>query len=100
MNEEEVVAMLKKHGLESEEAHSALIEWTKQNEAMADKENTAKANAECALKQARLYYRAGYIKEALEELEISRMEARNRQDEELYQKILDLMGEIEAGKNK
>lgn len=96
VSEEQVIEVLKTRGLKDESARELLLEWVKQLEAEADCENTARANAECGLKQALLYYKAGYSAEALECLELSRLEAWNRGDEELYNSIVDLMDQIEG----
>ena len=95
VSEEQVIEALKTRGLEDESARELLLKWVKQLEAEADRENTARANAECGVKQALLYYKTGYPAEALEALELSRLEAWNRGDEELYNNIVDFMDQIE-----
>ncbi|MEK7519762.1 MAG: hypothetical protein AAB581_00745 [Patescibacteria group bacterium] len=97
VSEERVIEALKEQGLESTEALALLNEWIQQNERVADQENTPRANVECTVKTAKLYYNAGYKEGALGELETCLMAAQNINDEELEEQILALMDDIESG---
>jgi hypothetical protein len=97
VREDEVVRILRERGFEDPLARTYLGRLAEQHEEEALKRSdAARANTECALKLARVYYLAGHVEVALQELESSRMEAWNRGDQSLYERIENIMDLIDA----
>ena len=68
---------------EDPETKSRLLEWTKQQEAEADRINTSRANIEVNIKCAKLYRAAGFLEEAWETLEDARKQS-FQEEEKIY----------------
>jgi hypothetical protein len=96
---EEVVGLLKEKGIGDSVAREALSKYIEESrlavEKITDKKEHYKASIECSISNAELFYEAGYIQEAyddlLETLEIAHQAA----EEELVSKINILLDEIE-----
>ncbi len=70
-------------------------QFLRQQEALATKEDTNKANVERAIFLARIYASAGYLEEALEELEKTLQMVNEPEDEDLRKEVWGLMDEVE-----
>lgn len=96
----EVVAAIRQHGLESPEAQVFLQRYAEQMEDEAvhigkETGDDARANAECAMKMAKLYFDAGLLDVALGEMESSLIAIQHVNDSELKQRAYDFMDQIE-----
>ena len=107
LTKEFVAEKLKELGHENPEVRGLLIQWETQedaeikrlgDEARAEgKEfNDAVAQNERAIRQASIYYHAGYKEAALDALDQARMDAGSRGDNELLAQIDKLMDQVEA----
>lgn len=74
----------------------ALLAFTKQREAQANREDSDRGNIEAAIQMARIYANAGYLEEALGEFETTREAAAHGGHDDLLQRIDEFMDKIEA----
>ncbi len=91
----------------AEEIPALLIEWETHEDAdikrLRDEARTrgevfdeGRANNERGIRQAMIYYRAGFVAEALEALQQSHDDAQSRGDRELMDEINELMYKVEG----
>jgi hypothetical protein len=73
----------------------ALMNFVKQREAQANKENTDRGNIEAAIQMARIYANSGYLEAAYDELDSIREAAANGHDD-LLEQIDGFMDKIDA----
>ncbi|MBI2446700.1 MAG: hypothetical protein HYV51_02660 [Parcubacteria group bacterium] len=98
--EQRLIRLLKEKGTEDPETRELLDAWTREQEERIEEGNDPAAKIEFNFKRARLYFDAGYVEEALENLEADRMEAWNENREELYEAIMAEMDMMERGLEK
>jgi len=92
VSDQELIDALKFKGVENPEVHQLLQRWTEQGEKQViNPKDAVKFNQ----RRARIYIKAGYVREGLEVLESARVQAWNEQRKELYNQIIAEMDEIE-----
>ena len=92
VSDQELIDALKFNGVENPEVHQLLQRWTEQGEKQViNPKDAVKFNQ----RRARIYIKAGYVREGLEVLESARVQAWNEQRKELYNQIIAEMDEIE-----
>lgn len=69
--EDEVIELMKERGMDDPEVQAKLIAWVAAREEEAREDNTSESTIRCSVKVAVLYGKAGYTKEALNELDQS-----------------------------
>lgn len=92
--EQQLINILKEKGSENPEAISLLISWTIEQKKQVERSDDPEAPIQLNLRRARLYLKAGYVNNALENFEAAKIQANNEQREELCQAITEEMKEI------
>ena len=92
--EQHLINLLKNKGVENLETKKSLNEWILGEEKKVEKDNNPNAVIELNLRRARLYFKAGYKEEALENFEDARTQAFNEYNDELYESILEEMDKL------
>lgn len=99
--EQQLIQLLKEKGAKNQEAKDLLISWTIEQEKQVEKSVNPEAPIQFNLQRARLYFKAGYIEEALENFEAAQIQAWSEQRNELYETITKEVNEIKNSlKNK
>lgn len=99
--EQQLIRLLKEKGSKNQEAKDLLISWTIEQEKQVEKSVNPEAPIQFNLQRARLYFKAGYIEEALENFEAAQIQAWGEQRNELYEAITKEVNEIKNSlKNK
>lgn len=94
--EQRLVRLLKEKGVEDPEARNLLDSWTREQEKQVEQSDDYHfEQIQFNLRRARLYFKAGYIEESIENFEDARMYAWNEQREDLYQEIMEEMDRVE-----
>lgn len=100
---EDVLAALKTKGKEDYGAIELLEKWIEQYRMEVEKIQEKKAHYHasilCSIDIAKLFYDAGYLEEALEDLSETRDISYHAYEDELYAQISILINEIEAKSN-
>ena len=95
-SEQELVRLIKEKGLKDPEAIKLFDDWTREQEKQVEQsDNYSLEQILLNLKRARLYFKAGYVKEAFEDFEDARTQAWNERKDELYRAIMEEMDELE-----
>ena len=97
IKKEKVLKMLKEKGFDAPETKELVLVWTIEQEALIEKENTAKASILFNVERTDLYLAIGDIDGALECLEDARAQAFYENETELYGEIVKKMNELEGG---
>jgi len=100
IEKEKVLEMLRANGLGHPETMEMVIAWTKQQEALVEKEGTASARILFEIERSDLYLAVGDIEGALECLEDALTQAHQENEDEFYSQIIKKMDEIETGFGK
>lgn len=90
--EDAAAEILKEKGPQSEE----FLNWITESERKVDNINTSRASLDLSTQLARIYYKAGFIKEAVDSLYDNR-EAALSEGEEVLADIDSLLDRMEAG---
>ena len=90
-----LIDKLRNKGPEDPETRALLSVWFDREVELTNAANTGRANAEFTLKRAKLYYAAGFIDEAWENLEDLRRQATQEDALDLLQAAQDLMDQID-----
>ena len=98
--ERELIAKLREVLPDDPKAHEMLVAWSKAEEERVEQEaragDAARANIEFDLKKARLYHAAGYKGQAFETLNWVREQAGNIGADDLYDRAMAMMDEMDA----
>ena len=94
--EQQLVRLLRERGIEDPEVRDYLDNWTREQERQVEQsDDYPLAQIEFNLRRARLYFEAGYIDAARENLGDARIQAWNEQRDELCQAIEQEIDELE-----
>ncbi len=94
--EQKLVRLLKDKGVHDPEANEFLDKWTREQEMTIEQaEDYPLEQIQFNLRRARLYFKAGYVDEALEDFEDARTQAWNEQRTELYEAIMKEIDKLE-----
>ena len=94
ISEQKLIQLLEEKGVEDPEVKKILIKWTKEQEKKVEESDDPEAPIQFNLRRARLYFKAGYYKEAFENFKAALMQAYQERRDELYQKIEEEINEI------
>jgi hypothetical protein len=99
--ERELIQKIKERGYRDPEVFQGLQEWSRKEEALAEKSESGIADFEFTLKRAKLYYLAGCVEEALENFQDATTIADNRGDvasaDRAYEIFLEVKKVAEGG---
>ncbi len=95
-SEEQLVRLLKEKGVENPEVRNSLVSWTLEQEKRVEQSDDYRLEQiKLNLLRADVYRKAGYMKEALENLQDALTQAWNEHREKLYQTITKEIDELE-----
>jgi len=99
--DQELIDLLKERGAEDPEVRRLLIDWTIKKETAIEKsEDYCLGQINLNIERGHLYLAAGYIDEAIESLDDAATQAWNEYRDELYQKIIEEIKQIESQLDK
>lgn len=103
VSDEAMIELLREKSFTDPETKQAYEDWYASHEAEADRIGTNIARIQCAVRRARVYYKAGYVSEATADLEETfdgamNVDAPDSEREEVCTEIRTLLGRMKTGK--
>lgn len=92
--EELLIRDLRERGIDAEEVRARLVAWTENAEREASADISIRGHLELNFRRAKLYYEAGKMDEALENLDALRFEALQNNFPDLHAAAEELMEKI------
>jgi len=90
----EVIRLLKERGLDNPQTRELLMEWTIEQEIEVEIKNNPAAQINFTIDRTEMYLAIGDIEGALDTLDDARRQALQENETDLYNKIMNKMGEI------